>query len=140
MIGMNTPALPPSVPTTGHAGAFNLLQALGNAQNTAAILGQMAEHKKAIDEATAAPRCRCCCGNASADGTQRFGSACAGLGQPRGGCGKRADRPRRGVIRQCGQRPSPQGSRAESDRREAEIAARQTALEQRIAGYRSALA
>jgi hypothetical protein len=35
-------------------GAFSLLQSLGNAQNTAAILGQMAEHKKAIDEATAA--------------------------------------------------------------------------------------
>ena len=55
MIGMNTPALPPSVPTDAALmGAFNLLQSLGNAQNTAAILSQMAEHKKAIDDATVA--------------------------------------------------------------------------------------
>jgi chromosome segregation ATPase len=54
MMTLNPP-LPPSVPTDqALMDAFSLLQSLGNAQNTAAILSQMAEHKKAIDEATVA--------------------------------------------------------------------------------------
>ena len=50
MLGtMNSPALPPSVPTDAALlGAFSLLQALGNAQNSAAMLNTMAEHKKAM--------------------------------------------------------------------------------------------
>ena len=55
MIGVNSPTLPPSVPTDAALmGAFALLTSLGNAQATAATLSQMADAKKALDEATAA--------------------------------------------------------------------------------------
>jgi hypothetical protein len=48
------PSLPPSVPRDETIlGALSLLSALGNAANTQATLTQMAEHKQAIDAATA---------------------------------------------------------------------------------------
>jgi chromosome segregation ATPase len=48
------PSLPPSVPRDeAILGAMALLSALGNAANTQATLTQMAEHKQAIDAATA---------------------------------------------------------------------------------------
>jgi chromosome segregation ATPase len=54
MISM-APSLPPSVPRDeAILGAMALLTALGNAVNTEATLNQMAEAKKAIDDATVA--------------------------------------------------------------------------------------
>ena len=54
MISM-APSLPPSVPRDeAILGAMALLTALGNAVNTEATLSQMAEAKKAIDDATVA--------------------------------------------------------------------------------------
>jgi uncharacterized protein (DUF3084 family) len=49
-----SPAPPPTLPSDAALmGAMALLQSLGNAQNTAATLSQLADHKLAIDKATA---------------------------------------------------------------------------------------
>ena len=55
---MNPPC-PRRADRAGHNRRDDVAPAFGNAQNTAATLTQMAEHKQAIDDATAAKQCCC---------------------------------------------------------------------------------
>jgi hypothetical protein len=140
MIGVNSPTLPPSVPTDAALmGALSLLQSLGNAQNTAAILGQMAEAKKAIDDAivannvavqeAAAAQAALSDLEARAQAvTERETAVSAARTAVDVAAAAIKDR-ERGLASRS----------AELDTREAEIAARQSALERKIATYRSAL-
>jgi hypothetical protein len=135
------PPLPPSVPTDAALlGAFNLLQSLGNAQNTAAILGQMAEHKKAIDEATVA-------NNAAAAAATQAQTELADL-QER----ERVVTAREEAVASAqtalavassaiaDRDAAVKAKEAESDKREADIAKRIAELDRRVESHRAALA
>jgi uncharacterized protein (DUF3084 family) len=141
MIGVNTPTLPPSVPTDqALMGALSLLASLGNAQTTAATLTQMAEHKQPIDDAIVANNAAAATATEKqaalsnleardADITAREAAVSAARTAVDVAAAAVKDRERGLTTRS-----------AELDQREAEIAARAKALDDRLAAYRQALA
>jgi hypothetical protein len=140
MISM-APSLPPSVPRDeAILGALSLLSALGNAQNTAATLTQMVEHKQAIDAATAE-------NNAAAAAAAAAQAELANLQERErlvtereAAVGAAQTQLQVASAANVARDQALKDREAESDKREAEITARAKALHDRLEAYRKALA